>query len=259
MSDTTYTDPRGLPEGVELRIADGDTVYFVDHISKTTRWEDPRTSADTASYNAALERDMRAYLHHVLTQPTTPHGRLPTSARQLGSPLTPVDGASARALHAPPYRLTQLEQQMERLATPDVATAAAAAATTAPENATAPATAATVATATAAAACAATRTAHGDAARRKTERPTPRRVEGAPPQFFCPITLAVMSDPVITADGQTYERHAIEKWLLGNATSPLTGKALPHFELAPNVVLRSLIEDFIDKQPAEGVPAEVPR
>ena len=30
--------------------------------------------------------------------------------------------------------------------------------------------------------------------------------------FQCPVTMEVMREPVITADGQTYERKAIEEW-----------------------------------------------
>ena len=45
-----------------------------------------------------------------------------------------------------------------------------------------------------------------------------------PDAFMCPITFALMDDPVLIADGMTYERRAIEQWLQkGNATSPLTG------------------------------------
>ena len=33
-----------------------------------------------------------------------------------------------------------------------------------------------------------------------------------PKNFICPITQAVMVDPVVTADGHTYEREAIEQW-----------------------------------------------
>eukprot|EP00567_Pseudictyota_dubia_P017663 CAMPEP_0197460846 /NCGR_PEP_ID=MMETSP1175-20131217/54991_1 /TAXON_ID=1003142 /ORGANISM="Triceratium dubium, Strain CCMP147" /LENGTH=172 /DNA_ID=CAMNT_0042996017 /DNA_START=34 /DNA_END=548 /DNA_ORIENTATION=+ len=31
--------------------------------------------------------------------------------------------------------------------------------------------------------------------------------------FLCPITREIMTDPVICADGHTYERHAIDMWL----------------------------------------------
>ena len=33
-----------------------------------------------------------------------------------------------------------------------------------------------------------------------------------------------MEEPVVTQDGQTYERHAIEYWLRDHDTSPLTGQ-----------------------------------
>jgi hypothetical protein len=53
----------------------------------------------------------------------------------------------------------------------------------------------------------------------------------------CPLTMEVMRDPVITADGQTYERAEIESWFaLGKRTSPLTGAELPaHKSPAPNI------------------------
>jgi hypothetical protein len=54
--------------------------------------------------------------------------------------------------------------------------------------------------------------------------------------------MEVMRDPVITADGQTYERTEIEKWFaLGNRTSPLTGEELPSTNLLPNIALRKAI------------------
>jgi ankyrin repeat protein/ubiquitin len=60
----------------------------------------------------------------------------------------------------------------------------------------------------------------------------------------CPLTMAVMRDPVITVDGQTYERTEIEKWFaLGNRTSPLTGEELPSTNVFPNIALRTVIRE----------------
>jgi len=60
--------------------------------------------------------------------------------------------------------------------------------------------------------------------------------------FNCPISYEPMNDPVICADGQTYNRSSIETWFAsGNITSPLTGAPLPHLELIPNIVLRNII------------------
>ena len=59
--------------------------------------------------------------------------------------------------------------------------------------------------------------------------------------FLCPITQEIMLDPVIAADGYTYERRAIESWLKGKMTSPMTNQQLSHKQLIPNNVLRSRI------------------
>ena len=62
--------------------------------------------------------------------------------------------------------------------------------------------------------------------------------------FQCPLTMDVMSDPVLTVDGQTYERTEIEKWFaLLNRTSPLTGETLPSTNLLPNIALRNAIRE----------------
>ena len=47
-----------------------------------------------------------------------------------------------------------------------------------------------------------------------------------------------MVDPVIAADGRTYERTAMEDWLQHH-TSPVTGDQLLHTRLVPNVVARA--------------------
>ena len=60
----------------------------------------------------------------------------------------------------------------------------------------------------------------------------------------CPITLEVMRDPVIAGDGHSYERSAIERWLSGHRTSPLTGPVRESNELLPNHRLRALIQDL---------------
>ena len=51
----------------------------------------------------------------------------------------------------------------------------------------------------------------------------------------------VMSDPVIAADGHTYERHAIEQGLHQTSTSPVTGTALTHTYLVPNMAIKQAI------------------
>ncbi|KAK7374312.1 hypothetical protein VNO80_07740 [Phaseolus coccineus] len=66
-----------------------------------------------------------------------------------------------------------------------------------------------------------------------------------PHEFLCPITLEIMTDPVIIASGQTYERESIDKWFRTNHnTCPKTRQPLQHMSLAPNCALRSLIEEW---------------
>ena len=48
-------------------------------------------------------------------------------------------------------------------------------------------------------------------------------------------------DPVIAADGHTYERTAMEHWIQHEAMSPVTGDLLPHHRLVPNMVIKSMV------------------
>lgn len=68
-----------------------------------------------------------------------------------------------------------------------------------------------------------------------------------PDEFRCSITHEVMHDPVITADGYTYERWAIEEWLRSTDsrnTSPRTNIRLLNTTLVPNFALKALIVDY---------------
>ena len=58
--------------------------------------------------------------------------------------------------------------------------------------------------------------------------------------FLCPITQSPMSDPVIAADGHTYERTAIERWFgAGRLTSPVTNEPVTSTRLLQNHTLKS--------------------
>ena len=61
-------------------------------------------------------------------------------------------------------------------------------------------------------------------------------------EFDCPMSLERMVDPVLAADGVTYERVQIERWLATHHTSPKTGMPLQHKHLTPNLALKALIE-----------------
>ena len=63
--------------------------------------------------------------------------------------------------------------------------------------------------------------------------------------FKCPIAGVIMSDPVLCADGHSYDRPYIAKWFAtGHTTSPKTGAVLPNLNLVPNHALRKAIEEL---------------
>ena len=66
-----------------------------------------------------------------------------------------------------------------------------------------------------------------------------------PDEFVCPITIELMTDPVLATDGHTYERSAIERWFAtGKMSSPKTGEPLEATAVFPNHSLRSMIRDW---------------
>lgn len=65
-----------------------------------------------------------------------------------------------------------------------------------------------------------------------------------PEDYECPITCVIMDDPVVAADGCTYERSAIEKWLESHDTSPTCGNKLQHKFLSPNRTVKNQVEDW---------------
>jgi hypothetical protein len=76
-----------------------------------------------------------------------------------------------------------------------------------------------------------------------------------PPPLLCPIMKTLMKDPVSIADGSTYERSAIERWLQQHGRSPLTNLPLTHRVIVPNVALKNVIEDFLlsQQRPTQSV------
>ena len=77
------------------------------------------------------------------------------------------------------------------------------------------------------------------------------RARGVVPRHFeCPICMEVMYDPVSAADGHTYERGEMERWLETNTTSPSTGAQLENTTLTPNHLVRSMIREYMDSMRA---------
>ncbi|XP_032358135.1 WD repeat, SAM and U-box domain-containing protein 1 isoform X2 [Etheostoma spectabile] len=65
---------------------------------------------------------------------------------------------------------------------------------------------------------------------------------GIPDEFLCPITRELMKEPVIAADGYSYEREAIDSWINHkNRSSPMTNLPLLTTLLTPNHTLKMAI------------------
>jgi hypothetical protein len=76
-----------------------------------------------------------------------------------------------------------------------------------------------------------------------------------PNEHFCPITLQVMKDPVVAADGHSYERSAISEYFQSRmgSRSPITGLSLANQNLFDNQALKAMIVDW--KPGRQGEPS----
>lgn len=77
-----------------------------------------------------------------------------------------------------------------------------------------------------------------------------------PDNFICPITQAVMTDPVIGNDGITYERDAITQWLQSHNTSPVTRNIMSS-NLIPNIALRNTIQDYLKQNTSNNIAQSI--
>jgi hypothetical protein len=72
-----------------------------------------------------------------------------------------------------------------------------------------------------------------------------KEVEVYPDYFKCPISWEKIENPVVSSEGHSYEKWAIDKWLHSQDTSPITGLFLSNQTLIPNYALKSAIDDYI--------------
>lgn len=66
-----------------------------------------------------------------------------------------------------------------------------------------------------------------------------------PNSFYCPISKQVMTDPVITPLGISYERSSIEEWLSTHSTCPVSNTDLTKQMLQPNRALKDTIDQLM--------------
>jgi hypothetical protein len=71
----------------------------------------------------------------------------------------------------------------------------------------------------------------------------------------CPMTISLMRQPVVLADGNSYEKSFVQYWLLQELShddfrppqSPLTNTPLAHLYITENHMLRNLIIEAVDQ------------
>jgi hypothetical protein len=65
-----------------------------------------------------------------------------------------------------------------------------------------------------------------------------------PTYFFCPLTRQIMKDPVLTPEGNTYERLALLRYLILDPCDPLTGNPLNMEHVRNDDMVRNKIEKW---------------
>jgi uncharacterized protein YegL len=80
-----------------------------------------------------------------------------------------------------------------------------------------------------------------------------------PSEFMCPISMDLMTDPVVGSDGHTYERSAITEWLSTRLVSPLTRRQMFLTDLQPNYALRTAIERWRLANEPTPEPSTIPQ
>lgn len=60
--------------------------------------------------------------------------------------------------------------------------------------------------------------------------------------LLCPITLQLMTDPVMDCNGHTFERSAIVAWYAAHDTSPITNQLVANKNLTVNYAIKQLLD-----------------
>ena len=80
---------------------------------------------------------------------------------------------------------------------------------------------------------------------KQTMTNTENMVAQVPACFICPLSHCIFTDPVVAADGNTYERSYIQEHLKEKTKSPLTNMPLAHTYLVTNINLHETIRNWL--------------
>ena len=81
--------------------------------------------------------------------------------------------------------------------------------------------------------------------REEYTRGTIEKLEELELHIICPLTFEVMKNPCKCSDGHTYERGAIQEWMLYKNTSPSTQEKFVSKELVSDVEVKAMIYDYL--------------
>jgi len=77
------------------------------------------------------------------------------------------------------------------------------------------------------------------------DREEKRLRENVPREFLCPISYEIMTQPVVSPSGITYDRKSIADWLDVHSSDPATNAPLKMDYLYPNLVMRDMIQEWL--------------
>jgi len=80
------------------------------------------------------------------------------------------------------------------------------------------------------------------------ERFVPWSEDDVPDEFKCPISLSVMTEPVLCSDGFYYDRECIEDWLRTHSRSPMTNLRMTDKRTHRDHVLAHKINEWKEQQ-----------
>lgn len=72
-----------------------------------------------------------------------------------------------------------------------------------------------------------------------------RLVKEAPKEYLCPMSMEIMTEPVVTPSGVTYNRPAVEEWIDEHHSDPASKSPLLNDHLYPNLALRDMIQRWL--------------
>lgn len=76
--------------------------------------------------------------------------------------------------------------------------------------------------------------------------------------FCCPITRMIFAEPVMTVDGNTYEKSAILKWFESHNTSPITGLEISSNDIVRNLLMERLVNQYLEHYPEKIIDRYIP-